>query len=508
MNVKNGLGYALLGLSVIIILWLVFSMIFLITVIFKSNGAMVGMIACFFLFYGGIACAVFAILFIIANWLIKNGKIIFTNRDKAYLSFIRPMKKVFQNISLLCVSLLICFLLFEFIARVFVKPSEKCYGVLFNIELPPFKIKTAGRFLVNYNEWWKGIIIGGKKITKGDLWGVLEENCILGYAPRENATSFNGWWQSNNLGARSRKSISKNILPGMKCIIIFGESLTACSDVPREETWPFFLNNKSKESEFINFGVTGYSMGQCLLRYQILKDKIDYDTILLIFSPRIDLVRDINVLREFLDWENYPVLPRFIVENNKLKLIESPYKTWDDFFKDNKEGCSEILRNHLRAYDRLYLRDLYEPGSWISRSIFYKLLITEFYAFQKKHLIYSLMKPNSEAMIVSRKIFKTINENSKRDGKMFILVLLPDSYKKDVMVYKNNYLFRKEYDEMASSIEKEGITCIDLMKDFVKIDSSQFDVGYDGSHNGPKANKIISELIWKELKELKLLPDV
>jgi hypothetical protein len=46
------------------------------------------------------------------------------------------------------------------------------------------------------------------------------------------------------------------------------------------------------------------------------------------------------------------------------------------------------------------------------------------------------------------------------------------------------------------------------MKDFVKIDSSQFDVGYDGSHNGPKANKIISELIWKELKELKLLPDV
>lgn len=416
--------------------------------------------------------------------------------------------KTFQNTFLLCLSLLVCLLLFELIARIFVKPSEKCYGALFNIELPPFKIKTSGRKpLANYDEWYKGIMVGGKKITNGDIRGILEENKVLGYAPKENAVSFNGWWQSNNVGARSRKDISKNILPGMKRIIIFGESLTNCSRVTQEETWPFFLSSKNKDVEFVNFGVEGYSMGQCLLRYQIVKDKIDYDMVLLVFSPRVDLDRDINVLRQFLNWHNYPSLPRFVVENNKLKLIESPYKTWDDFFNDNKEGCSDILRNHLRAYDRFYFKVLYESNSLINKSIIYKLLATGFSAFHHKFSIYGFMKPNSEAMTVSRKIFEEMNSEAEHDGKKFVLVLLPDSYKKGAMIYKNHYLFRKEYDELVNSVKKEGIICIDLVKDFIKLKPEELDVGYDGSHYGPKANKIISELIWKKLKELKLLPN-
>jgi len=409
-----------------------------------------------------------------------------------------------KNIYLLCASLLIFLFLFEISIRGFVKPSERGCGVLYNKELPPFKVKIRVRFHANYDEWIRGLKVNGKKITKGDLWGILTEDRALGYAPKKSAVSTNGWWQSNNIGARARDDTPRDIPAGMERVLIFGESFANCSRLPQEETWPFLLNQNKEKVEFINLGVDGYSMGQCLLRYRLITKEIDYDVVLLVFVPSFDLWRDINVLRLLGGWQNYPLLPRFIIENDRLKLIESPYGTWNDFFNENREGISVRLRDHLRAYDRFYFRTKYESPFLIGEFILYKLLARKIYTYQEKVLGSNITKTDSEAMTVSRKIFEAMNEETKNAGKKFVLIYLPS--RGDVNAYKYGPSFRLRYDKMVSSIAEKGITYIDLMQDFLSINPAQFDTSYyDRVHYGPKSNKIIAGLIWDDLKKLKIL---
>ncbi|MBF0478227.1 MAG: SGNH/GDSL hydrolase family protein [Candidatus Omnitrophica bacterium] len=405
--------------------------------------------------------------------------------------------KISKNIILAVSSIFLFLLIFELGTRPFIKPSPKCYGVLWGKELPPFKITFGDKFQADYDQLAVGWVVDGQQMTKGDLWGILKEDPVLGFVPVENAVSRNGWWQSNNWGARAREDISKNILPGKKRIIIFGDSFTNCSRVPQEETWPFFLNQKSDNLEFVNLGVDGYSMGQSFLRYENLRNKIDYDVAVLVFVPGLDLWRDINVLRQLDGWENYPLFSRFIVRQNKLELISRPYKTYEDLQRNNFSDCSDVLKNYLRAYDRSYFTAKYESPPFIGGLISYKLLATVICQFQKKNLFKNMMNNNSEAIIVTQKIFEKINTEANGDNKKFILVYLPTA--QDIRKYATDPLFRRQYVDMVSLSEKKGIICLNLMDDFLKLPPDQFDFARDGVHYGPKSNKIISKIMWEKL---------
>lgn len=409
-----------------------------------------------------------------------------------------------KNITLLFISIIVCLLLFESGIRVFIKPSGKCYGTLWGDELPPFKLKMGHKFHTNYDEEVAdGVIISGKKMSKGDLWGISEEDPVMGYAPKKNAVSLNGLWQSNNWGARSRQDLSKNKPLDVQRIILFGDSFTNCSRISQEETWPFLLNDKGENQEFVNFGVDGYSMAQCLLRYESLKDQIDYDVVMLVVSPSTDLWRDINVLRQLGHWENYPLVPRFILKHDQLELVQSPYRTYEDLEKENASHVSEVLRKYLRAYDRLYFVLQYESPPFVGELISYKLFARMIYQIQSKWLFRYMMGKDSEAVRVSQKIFEKMDSMAKRDHKKFVLVYLPALW--DVKEYGRNPRYRRHYDEMVSLGAKAGLVHIDLMGDFLNLETGQLDTAFDGAHYGPHANKTIAEILWKKLSELAII---
>jgi hypothetical protein len=77
-----------------------------------------------------------------------------------------------------------------------VRPSERSYGTIFGVELPPFAIlpkrppslENRGLALVSSNVARSG------PLATDDLRGVLREDSLLGYAPREGAASANGLW--------------------------------------------------------------------------------------------------------------------------------------------------------------------------------------------------------------------------------------------------------------------------------------------------------------------------
>ena len=412
------------------------------------------------------------------------------------------MKRVVLiNLALVVLSSLLGLAIFEVAGRFFLSPSQHSYGFLFGRELPPIKVIHGPSPLSQSDRsiWHEKLIVGGKKISVDDLWGIHREDALLGYAPQEDAISLNGWWQTNNLGARSRHNPSVDVPQGKKRLLVFGDFYANGSRLPQEEAWSSILEAESDNLEVINFGVDGYSMGQAFLRYLQISEKLSYDITMIMFVPVEDRWRDINVMRELgaEGWGIFPIMPRFFFENGQLKLIRSLYQDEADFYTSNPGLISEQLKIHLMNCDSFYITSKYESPWFIGRFISYKMIARAHYLTKiillRYETIYGPIEHDSEAILVSKKIFEAMNTKSRHDGKDFILVFLSDHYALDNV--NCNIHYSRKWDEMVRSICNNGFVCINLAKEMRLFSSNQLDKGYDDSHYGPNANRLIAALL-------------
>lgn len=406
--------------------------------------------------------------------------------------------KTKQNIILFFATYLLCWLVLEVALRLLMVPAKHSYGKLLGVDLPPFKLIThsSSPHAANRSARYENLVVDGQKITTGDLWGIYREDPLIGFVPQENIISINKWWQTNNIGARSRQDIPKAKPCGQKRILVFGESFAAGSRVRQEDAWASVLDIETDNLKVVNFGADGYGMGQSFLRYKQVKDKLDYDSALLMFVPGTDLWRDINIRRDIGGgWDTDIIMPRFVIENGELKLIENP-------FSKNEKIVDDDVRSHLRKHDRFYSNSKYEDHFLIRSFITYKILSITLYNFQRDRLRRNLRSPGSEAMQVSKKIFEAMNDDLKNAGKQFLLVILPTH--NDLERLKQDTSYRHAWGEMVAAICHDDILCTDLSTDLLRQNDDDLDKGYDGTHYGPKANYIISKLIKSQLRFYRL----
>lgn len=236
----------------------------------------------------------------------------------------------------------------EAVLRLAIRPSHVSYGTLFGIELPPVKViwdKTPPP--TDRDQPFDHLVVDGRAITVGDLWGIFREDPLLGYAPRENARSVNDWWQSNNLGARDRREITRGRPFDRKRLLVFGNSMANSSRIRQDDMWSAQLEKLSK-LQVVNFGVDGYSMGQAFIRYTLVKDSLEHDVDLLMFPPSADLGRDISPIRSLRSpGQGTPlVLPRFVLQGDTLRLIKPLYPDRASLYAEN----FPVLSQNLRAY--------------------------------------------------------------------------------------------------------------------------------------------------------------
>jgi hypothetical protein len=404
-----------------------------------------------------------------------------------------------RNAGLFVTTSLLIFVVIELVARMLLVPSELSYGRLFGIELPPRVLPSP--FLkassIDRSARYEDLVVNGKEITLGDLWGLMRSDPLLGYAPIENSHSKNDWWQSNGLGARSREETSRAVPPGQKRILVFGDSFAVGSRLPYEETWSVRLARQNDQFEILNFGVDGYGAGQSYLRYQQIRDQINHDYVLFMLAPDLDLWRDINTRRDVGgDWPVYTVMPRFIVQDSELVLVPDPFSglSSQDFI--NRSDWDPLLRRHLRAYDRFYFSLQYEEPSIIGASIIYKISANAFSLLQRQQLKKSLFQPDAEAMIVTRSIIRTMRSEVESRGNKFILVLIPTENKLKRPETGSHW---QNWESMAENLCEPDIFCIDLAAAMLKIPVDEIDTGYDGTHFGPNSSRLIAELINSDL---------
>jgi hypothetical protein len=363
-------------------------------------------------------------------------------------------------------------------------------------DLPPKAIVPATKPLKpDSSASQDGVTVDGKKLTLGDLSGILKEDDVLGYVPDQNATSVHGWWQSNNVGARSRMDTVREKPAGRKRVLVFGESFGQSSRVRQEEGWSERLGEKRGDLEIINFAVDGYGMGQSLLRFLRVRRQLEYDVVVFMLVPRQDLWRDINVVR-FLGegWKSYNPMPRYVLDGSTIRLVKSPYQSADEYYAENIPQPNETTQSHLRSYDRFYFPLLYELPPLVGNLLAYKTFALWYGRRQYEKLrANSYADAHSEAVNLDRGIFLAAKKQAQDDHAEFCLVLLPTT--RDLDAIRRLSRYHPRWNEIAQSMRQAGLKVVDLLPDFLKLKEGDLDTGYDGSHYGPKADALIAQML-------------
>jgi lysophospholipase L1-like esterase len=405
------------------------------------------------------------------------------------------MRDIAKNLALCVASLLVGWLVFEAGIRFFIQPSDISYGKLFDMELPPFAILPQEiPEVTDKSAVYGKATADGIELTKGDLWGFHAEDPVLGYESEKNGLSQNGWWQSNNIGARKREDTSREVPKGELRLLVFGDSFAQGSRLKQEEAWPSVLESDYPQIDVVNLAVDGYSMAQSYLRYGKIKSEIDYDLVTLMFVPEANLWRDINTMRYIGGgWPDYRINPRFVVRDGIIEAVSSPYGDQRTLYEENIPVVSEKLLSHLRKFDRFYIKEKYEFAFLLGHSVAYKLVAQKYITESEKEIRSMLYRPRGEALQVTNSIIRAMNDQVLQEGKRFFLVVLPTVG--DLRRMARYPGFSRKWRRMTSFLCDETLACLDLTAEFQNVPPSEFDHGYDRTHYGPKINRRIADAI-------------
>ena len=406
----------------------------------------------------------------------------------------------FAPVLLVAGSVLIVLLAFEGVARLLVRPSAICWGVLGERELPPWRIVPQPASPDFDPELaMPARTADGETLTQGDLAGVFREDAEIGFVWAPSRASRHGWWRANALGAREDVETPRAVPPGRKRVLVFGDSFAAGTRLPGESTWPAQLERLRGDLDVVNFGVDGYGMGQSYLLFRRVRAQVDWDAAVFLFVPRHDTWRDVNVSRWVGErWDSYTALPRFVLAGEGVRLVSSPYREVSDFYSRNWPQASPELRAHLRAYDRFYDPLLYESPPVVGRLVSWKLLalwMAERRGQKRRNEIDGDL--DGEAFRVCARVLAQAGREAASAGKALVVAVLPDQ--KDVRALRTGDDARARWQERVDRLRAHGLTVVDLAPALVTAPAEELDQGVDGTHYGPRASARLAAAVSRAL---------
>ena len=326
-----------------------------------------------------------------------------------------------------------------------------------------------------------------KNIDKKDI--KLEEISFLGWEPKPNTNikfenSIGELWSANIdvIGSRKGKNFKDTL------VSVYGNSFAFCDEVNDNETWPYYLSEELKSS-VLNFGVGGYGIDQAILR---LEKKINQGvntpiTILCIYEE--DINRCFNIFRPLiageLTWKLFK--PRFIHENNNLKLIHNPLY---DIVRDD---FAELTIEKMNKYDDWFivqnnLAKIEFPFTLVIIKLMINYLSPSLTSEYLPPFDYwgDMNKTKLVDLLIER--FYLLSEVNSFEP---IIVFIP-------RLFKNKSPLYKDYFSIIKDKYKNKIKFLDISK--VKFDLDKFNISPFEGHASKYGNKVISDNVYHLLK--------
>lgn len=388
-------------------------------------------------------------------------------------------KRTGINIFLYICSILICFIVGEIIIRTFGHCDIDGNFYFLSIRLRPYKLP----------------VLATKKKIDGYFSlaiSYITYDSLLGWSNKPRGTSDDGNYLNNADGIRTASrdtQISKTSPAGGLRIAIFGDSCTYGSGMPFENTWGYYLEDNLKksgiEAEVLNFGVAGYGMDQAFLRWKELGYKFSPHIVIFGFDSE-NMKRNLNLIRTILYPEaGFPFSkPRYIIEGNGLKLINSPVIPL--------ENVTAVMKN-MQAWDLAKYEYWYNPKDYLQRpwrkSKLLSAILDSIIKLKRRLTFYSLV---GEPSRVSLKIIQAFKKDVEAKGAKFYIVHLPEKARLNRLLhlpwYKLPYSeLLKRLEEVASVIHPEN-----RMLDEAKHSTLE---ALFADHYSATSNRLIAEVI-------------
>jgi len=170
-------------------------------------------------------------------------------------------------------------------------------------------------------------LAGGLLASKGVFYRPATSGTYDDYMARRDPVL--GWPLPDGIGKYEYDEIGSRLVPAFPnssakaAVSLYGDSFTWGSLVPPEYAWGNVLA-KMIGRRVNNFGVQGYGSDQAFLRFR--ENESDRAQVVILGHLGENIVRNVNQFRNLLGSDTGAVLlkPRFVVENEKLRLIDLP----------------------------------------------------------------------------------------------------------------------------------------------------------------------------------------
>ena len=414
-------------------------------------------------------------------------------------------------------------MILEIVARLLVEPSERSYGRLAGLELPPVPILREGTYTPDAARLMPVETIDGETVTQGDLWGIWQFDPVLGYRQMTDARSANGWWQANNIGARSSVPTAPEVARGRTRMLLFGDSYAHARGVRQEDAWTTILEKLAPNIEAVNLAADGYGTAQAWLRYRSVAATVEHQAAVLVLVPGADLWRDINVIRDLGQFWNLPrPMPRAVLGEAGLgeaglgeaglgetglgeaglgeaglEIVPPPYADPHAYYARNYPAPSGELIAHLERHDRFYLPLRHDTPPLVGDLVLYKIVAAVVSSRQRARLMREAVQPGSEAVRVTRAIVAAMHVDVTAGGRQFLAVVVP--METEIGRLRDDADFAAAWRATAAALCGSVAGCVDLSHRFTALDPACLDVSADGTHYGPRLNDALARMVLREL---------
>ena len=367
-------------------------------------------------------------------------------------------------------------------------------------------------------------------ITNDDETPIFKEDVLVNYYNGSYDSEL-GWLRPPNssgfLKMRENSKINYNIdEKGYRTlgdqytttkIITFGDSYVFCA-TDDKNTWQSYLGKKLK-TNILNYGVNNYGIDQALLRYKRIKKNINCELVILGFVPET-ICRIHSYWKHYLEFGNILAFkPMFEIKNNKLFLNENI------LFKNDKP--KEILNKIgiIKNKDYFYKKKFLKYKLKFPFTFFFALNIKRnFYIFGlniirlllnffniQNNINYKLRaKIMEENINFSHKLY---HDKSKTDLLFSILndfsEVNKDKSQKTLFVVMPQYFDLVKKDKTSSSYQayfknlSKKFEILELTNDLLKFNLNKIFIDDKfGGHYSEYGNKVVSEILYKKIKEM------
>ena len=295
-------------------------------------------------------------------------------------------------------------------------------------------------------------------------------------------------------------------------ISCYGDSFTFARQVNDNQTFSWQLSELTK-SNVLNFGVGNYGLDQSLLRLKKEFPKIKSETVIMGVVPST-IVRVLCIWKHYNEFGNtFGFKPRYIIENNELKLINNIINTKDKFY--NYTQYLDEIKKYDSFYETKFKKEMIKFPYLFSilkkRNLKLIYSVTK-YKFNKKE-IGGYPEPMKVIMDINRKLRVDLYNDKNAVNLMTKLVQEFKSYAKKQnftpiflwMPQKDDITYIQEnsnfYSEFIDKI-KNNIKVVDLTQELLNypnLNELFSDDNQYGGHFSVKGNKLVADILKKAI---------